>query len=216
MMLVRATVAAAALVVLATTAQWVTAEERVADEGAVVEPATGIAFERFIGAEPRLELAGVGVRKRFWIEVYAIGLYVDRAALAEYLAGRELQGEELAEAVLAAPVRSAQVLVFARNIDTKRIREGLIEGIERTLPASDPRIAQDLATLLKISDEAAKGDRVVTFFEPEGVIVAYVNGFLVGFLQNETLSYALKAVYLGKNSLDKKIKRDVVGLLGKE
>jgi hypothetical protein len=180
----------------------------------VVEPATGVAFDRFIGTEPRLELTGVAVRKRFWIDVYAVGVYVDRAAFEEYLAGRKLEGEELAEALLAAPVRSAQEIVFVRNIDEKRVREGVIEGVERTLSASDPRIAKDMVTLLKISDEAIKGDRVVTFFEPDGVIVIYVNGILITFMKNEVLAHALKAVYLGENALDKKIKRDVVGLLG--
>ena len=182
----------------------------------VVEPATGVAFERIVGLAPQLGLAGVAVRKRFWIEIFAIGMYVDRAALAAHLAGRELAGEELAEAVLAAPVRMAQRIVFARNIGAKRIREGLIEGVKRTLPAGDPRIVKDFSALLKQTRDARKGDEVMTLFEPDGTILFYYNRFLVGFVRNATLAQAMKAVYLGPNSLDRKIKKDLVELLGKK
>ncbi len=178
----------------------------------VVEPATGVAFERLVGLAPRLELTGVAVRKRFWIEIFAIGMYVDRAALAAHLAGRELAGEELAEAVLAAPVRTAQRIVFARNIDAKRIREGLIEGVGRTLQPSDTRIVKDFSAILRNTRDAKKGDEVMTLFEPDGTIIFYYNGFLVGFVRNTALAQAMKAAYLGPNSLDRKIKKDLVEL----
>jgi hypothetical protein len=146
-----------------------------------------------------LVLNGAGLRQRFGLDVYVIGLYVsDKTASAQ--AALESQG----------PKRIA--LTFLREVSAQSLVDALYEGLRDNSNAVEfERLrvsAERLSAIMLPLKLARKGDVVALDYLPDAGAQVLVNGRPVGRLVPDPEFYrALLKIWLGDSPVDAGLKR---------
>lgn len=161
----------------------------------------GVKFEertRVEGAE--LALNGAGLRKRFFFEVYAIGLYV-----ADAKADPIAQGGAKRVA-----------MHMLRDVGAERFTQALVDGMRpnhdaATLQALAPRIAQLSAIMAEVK-EAKKGMAIALDWVPGTGTRVAIDGKLAGApIEGEDFYRALLRIWLGEKPVQDDLKRALLG-----
>lgn len=153
--------------------------------------------------QTKLELNGAGLRKKVFFKVYAAGLYVKHKAQS---------AEELLAQNGAARVR----LGLLRDVSAKSFVSALEEGLadnsdEKTRAEISSEIALLVDAMHKIGD-VKQGDLVDFDFSGTTTSV-WLNGQLVADnLGGKKLYNAVLSIWLGKNAIDDKLKKGLLGL----
>lgn len=153
--------------------------------------------------QTKLELNGAGLRKKVFFKVYAAGLYVKQKAQS---------AEELLAQNGAARVR----LGLLRDVSAKSFVSALEEGLadnsdEKTRAEISSEIALLVDAMHKIGD-VKQGDLVDFDFSGTTTSV-WLNGQLVADnLGGKKLYNAVLSIWLGKNAIDDKLKKGLLGL----
>jgi hypothetical protein len=152
---------------------------------------------------PELVLNGAGVRTRFFVKVYAAGLYVTekKTAATEVLA-------------LGGPKRFAMVML--RDVTAPQLTDALNDGFKaNNSPADQERYKAQLAELTAIMSAlggAKKGEMVALDYLPEGGTRVLLNGEAKGKpIADEGFYRALLKVWLGDSPVDAELKRGLLG-----
>ncbi|MPZ43677.1 MAG: hypothetical protein GEV05_09785 [Betaproteobacteria bacterium] len=161
-------------------------------------------FAKVDGIE--LVLNGAGLRKRYGVNVYVIGLYL-RAPQ---------RSSELALA-LDGPKRIA--LTMMRGISAQSLVDALYEGLRDN--SSEPEYerlkssADALAAVMLPLQEARKGDLLALDYIPGCGAQVSVNGRKIGSpVPGPELYRALLKIWLGHNPADANLKRQLLGVSG--
>lgn len=155
-------------------------------------------------SDSNLVLNGVGVRSKFFIKVYAIGLYLP-------------QKTNDAEKALAQPGPKRIRIVTLRDVGAEMFVDGLAKGIQKNHSATElatlkPRLDQFVAAL-KSQKEVAKGSVVTLDQTPDNQTRLSINGTLIGKeIAGEDFYRALMRVWLGSEPAQEDVK---AGLLGR-
>lgn len=164
----------------------------------------GVRFEdRVKAGSAELTLNGSGLRKRFFAQVYAMGLYLaeKRAAAAEVIA-------------LPGPKRIA--IHMLRDVDSATFAEALADGMranhdEAAMKALEPRVAQ-LSAIMDELKEAKKGMAIVLDLLPGAGTVVSVDGQPRGKpIAGEDFARALLRIWLGDKPVQDDLKRALLG-----
>lgn len=148
-----------------------------------------------------LVLNGMGLREKFWVDVYVGALYLPQVA-------------EQAEAAINMEGPSRMVMHFVHDAPADKVVEGWIEGFNNN---NEKAVTDALAERLEtfngfFSKDIKEGEAVVLDYVPgEGTHVS-LNGESKGTIEGEDFARALRAVWLGPKPPSKDF-RD--GLLGK-
>jgi hypothetical protein len=152
---------------------------------------------------PELALNGAGVRTRFFVKVYAAGLYVTekKTTVPEVLA-------------LGGPKRFAMVML--RDVTAPQLTDALNDGFKaNNSPADQERYKGQLAELTAIMSAlggAKKGEMVALDYLPEGGTRVLLNGEAKGkSIPDEGFYRALLKVWLGDNPVDAELKKGLLG-----
>lgn len=151
-----------------------------------------------------LVLNGAGIRSKFFVKVYAIGLYLP-------------QKTNEAEKALAQPGPKRIRIVTLRDVGAEMFVEGLAKGIQKNhsateLAAFKPRLDQFVAAL-KSQKEVAKGSVVTLDQTPDNQTRLSINGTVIGKeIAGEDFYRALMRVWLGSEPAQDDLK---AGLLGR-
>lgn len=133
---------------------------------ALAREVAGVEFPETVSLDGReLKLNGAGLRKKFFVKVYAGGLY-----LAE--------PSSEAQAIVAADAPKRVRMVFLRDVDAKKIMETYREGFENNSagPAL-PSLLQELERIAPaLSDMKKGGEMLVTYVPGRGTTVAVAGG----------------------------------------
>ncbi len=190
----------------------------------VVEPATGHNFAATLTRDGhKLALLGTGVRKKFFVKVYGMGLYVDDAearrafpALAVRAGGRDhakLTGSDHAQSfVLWGTFAKVAVLHFVHDVEAAKMREAFEEGlIDELSPnaSADMRAAAQQFVALFDSDVKV-GDEIVVATTADGNISVETGGKKMTGPQNAKLARAIWSVWLGAKPIDADLRRNLV------
>jgi hypothetical protein len=149
-----------------------------------------------------LALNGAGLRKRLFVQVYAIGLYLPR---------KTANGSEAIAA--AGPKRIA--IHMLRDVGADQFTDALVEGMrnnntEAQMKAFEPRIAQ-LSAILDELKEAKKGMRI-TLDNVAGGTQVTVQGKPAGKpITGEDFYRALLGIWLGEKPVQDDLKRALLG-----
>lgn len=163
----------------------------------------GVALDdRIDVAGAPLVLNGAGLRTRFLLEVYVIGLYVRTRTSS-------------AEAVLDAREPRRVRLVLKRAVDAETIWESFDEGIRRNassaeLAALAPRLAEVKRAFREIG-AVAQGDVVDVDFAADGGGVIRFRGAEKGAFSGADLSRALLKIWLGAQPVQSDLKQALLG-----
>lgn len=193
----------------------------------LVEPATGKKFapKRDIPSPNgtiSLSCAGVGVRTKFIVKVYAIGYYLDPAYQArkkekwQPVAGSAKalvkQKKFFDELVWDAYSRRFE-LNFARGVSGEQIRDAFEESLEANLPElnKDPDAQAAAKKFLGwFTPEFAENDRIIINILADGSIEAFKNETRLGGLTHPILARGINGIWLGRKCISDSLKESLV------
>ena len=150
------------------------------------------------GAE--LALKGTGLRKRLFVQVYAMGLYV-----ADRKADPIAQGGAKRVAIH-----------MLRDVDADTFTKALVDGMrpnhdEATMKALEPRIAQLNAIMAGIK-EAKKGMAIALDWVPGAGTQVTIDGKAAGKpIEGEDFYRALLRIWLGDKPVQDDLKKSLLG-----
>lgn len=146
-----------------------------------------------------LPLNGAGLRKKFFIKVYAAGLYT-----AEKTAD--------AKAAIDADAPEAIMMVMIYNgITPKQMKDSWMEGFEGNTADLAP-LKERIDTLTSwFTADAKKNDVYDIVYEPEKGSSLIINGETKGTIPGLDFKKALFAIWLGDKPADKGLKEGMLG-----
>jgi hypothetical protein len=153
--------------------------------------------------DSNLVLNGAGIRSKFFVKVYAIGLYLPQKA-------------NDADRALEQPGPKRVRIVTLRDVGAEMFVEGLAKGIQKNHSATElavfkPRLDQFVAAL-KSQKEVAKGSVVTLDLTPDNQTRLSINGTLIGKeIAGEDFYRALMRVWLGGEPAQDDLKSDLLG-----
>lgn len=153
--------------------------------------------------DANLALNGAGVRSKFFIKVYAAGLYLPQKTAD-------------ASQAISQPGPKRVRIVTLRDVGADMFVEGLTKGIQKNHSAAElvtlkSRIDQFEATL-KAQKEVAKGSVVTLDLTPDNQTRFSVNGTMIGKeIAGEDFYRALLRVWLGGEPAQDDLKAALLG-----
>jgi hypothetical protein len=173
------------------------------------EPKSGAAFEV---KRDGMTLLGGGLRVKkivFTFKAYAIGFYVDDAALAGPLAAYKgkTTSPEFYTALQTGDFRKQVVLRFMRNLSASRIQEAMRES----LAGADQKT---LDQFIAYFPEVKEGQECVLRGLPGGKLESIMAGQAKPVIENKAFTERLFGLYVGPQPLQADIKAGVVARAG--
>ena len=149
-----------------------------------------------------LDLNGMGLREKFWIDIYVGSLYLAKPS--------SNIGEILSQPT---PLRIQLDFVY-KEVTPDKLLDGWKEGFEKnqseqTLKKLHSRIEKFYGFF---SDSARKGDQYIFDYIPDQGTSVSKNGVLLGTIEGEDFKNALVEIWLGNKPADKDLKRGMLGL----
>ena len=152
---------------------------------------------------PELVLNGAGLRTRFFIKVYAAGLYLEKKT-------------QTADGVLALKGPKRVSMHLLRSLSAQQILDALHDGVDaNNPPAERERLKPELSALDVVMTQLGpikEGDVVTLDFVPVSGTVVTVNGQAKGkAIAGEALYQALLRVWLGDDPVQNDLKKELLG-----
>ncbi len=167
---------------------------------ALAREVAGVQFPDAVSAGGQeLKLNGAGVRTKFFVKVYAGGLYLT-----------EPSGD--ADAIVAADAPKRVRMVFLRDVDKKKIMETYREGFHNN--SGGPQLQGLLAKLDRVAPALAdmkKGSEMVVTYTPgQGTTVEAAGGASVT-VEGKDFADAMFRNWLGSHPADSDLKKSFLG-----
>lgn len=174
--------------------------------GAHAAEVAGVRFDdkaQLAPGGPDLVLNGAGLRTKFFIKVYAAGLYVT-------------QTNRNPHNLVAAEGPRRVMIVMLRDVEAKQFSEAFAEGVQNNntpqeLERNKAQVDQFIATMHAIN-ELKKGDEVRLDYLPESGTRIQINGEVRGKpIVSAEFYRMLLRVWLGENPVDADLKQALLG-----
>ena len=161
---------------------------------ALAKDVAGVAFPPTVEAGGKvLKLNGAGVRSRFFIKVYAIGLYLERP------------GTE-ARAILAADqVRRAE-LHMLRSVDGKQMADAIADAFSANAGAAAAQLKDRLARFKSMFPSATSGEVITLTYVPGSGTTVGAGGRDVGTIEGKDFADVLFSAWIGASPVDDALK----------
>jgi hypothetical protein len=159
---------------------------------------------RVAASGPELVLNGAGLRTRFFVKVYAAGLYLEKKS-------------RTTAAVLALKGPKRVSMHLMRELSAKQILDALHDGVDaNNSPAEREKLKSQLGELDVVMTQLGpikEGDVVTLDFVPGVGTVVTVNGQAKGKpIAGEALYQALLRVWLGDSPAQEDLKKELLGM----
>ncbi len=173
------------------------------------EPKSGAAFDV---SKDGMTLLGAGLRVKkvlFTFKAYAVGLYVDDAALKGPLAAfkGKTTSPEFYQALQTGDFRKEVVLKFLRNIGQKTIQDAMRESLQ----GADPKT---LDQFISYFPQVKEGEQCILRWAPGGTLESIMAGQTKPPIANQAFAERLFGLYVGPHPIQADIKADVVARAG--
>ena len=164
------------------------------------EPSTKKAFPREIntsdnGHNYTMELTGVAVRSKYFVNVYALAHYMENP-----VGGRP---NEIYQDIMTDGKAKAAVADWAHSATLKQIKDGYAETFHKTLSPQDYFALQGIIDhfMSFYQTDIRVNDQHVIRWLPGGVLEVYVNGDYKGSVVSVELAQALWSNWFGPKSI---------------
>lgn len=147
-----------------------------------------------------LQLNGMGLREKYWIDIYVAGLYLPQ---------KMSNPEEIIKQNIA---KQIQIEFIYSNVPKAKMIEVLEENIQNNPQFS----AETVASIRKCGtwmQDFTTGDVVSFDYVPDTqTTTIYINGSQRGSVQSQEFMQAIFAMYVGKYPATEELKRGLLGL----
>ena len=183
----------------------------------VQEPKTGVSFDETMNQSGTdLVLAGVGVRSKMMVKVYAAGLYIDPSAkteLAQYKAEAAKPSDNLYNAIINGAFAKLFVLQFVRDVEGKQVSDAIKEALLKYPTMSEPDVQKDAGTFFAACTTDMKSGQVLKIFIKGDEVTVIPPGGNPTVIKNSKLATAVPAIWIGKNAISDDLKKGLVSRL---
>jgi hypothetical protein len=189
----------------------------------VTEPATGHAFTTPLEYGGKTyQLIGTGVRKKLFIKVYAMGLYLEEAARQSFPSlvakaggadrAKILAGERAQSFVSWGRFGKLAVMHFVRDVDKDKIQGAYRESLESSLSdKAQPDLKRDAEAFIALFDhDVQEGQELRILTDDAGRITVEVAGQKKAGPQNPQLCRAIWDIWLGSKPISKDMRKSLV------
>jgi hypothetical protein len=145
--------------------------------------------ERTTVAGHPVVLNGAGLRTRFLLKVYVIGLYLERPAT------------DAASIVAVDSVRRADIHVL-RSLSGSEIASAIGDAFERNAGDAAPRLADRLRRFKAMFPPVEQNDVIVLTYVPGTGTTVVAKGKEAGIIEGKDFADVLFAVWIGSNPVD--------------
>ncbi len=163
----------------------------------------GVRFEesaRVADGQPGLVLNGAGVRSKFFVKVYAAGLYLPEKA-----------GSTGAALALPGPKRVRMHFIH-KEVSAKKIRSGWTDGYKANHSDEEYAVLEDrIGRFNALFPTLKAGDRVDVDFIPGSGTAVRLNGETKGIIPGDDFYPATLKIWLGDSPADSGLKKAMLG-----
>lgn len=146
----------------------------------------------------KLVLNGMGLREKFFIDVYVAGLYLPSKVRS-------------GEAVLAADTPRRLVMHFTYDVSKDQVCDAWKESLESNRPRASAALKKDFDTLCSHMADMADGEEMVFTYVPGEGTAVEVKGETRGTLPGKEFADALFASWIGEHPATGKLKKGLLG-----
>jgi hypothetical protein len=146
----------------------------------------------------QLVLNGMGLREKFFIDVYVAGLY---------LPAKQRSGE----AILAADTPRHLVMHFTYDVTKEQVCDAWKESLAANRPNASAALQKDFDTLCSWMADAADGERMAFTYVPGAGTTVEVKGEAKGTIAGKEFADALFASWIGAKPATGKLKKGLLG-----
>lgn len=185
--------------------------------GDAKEPKTGVTFSETMNHDgTELILAGVGVRTRMIVKVYAGALYIDAAAksaLVQYKSQASNPRQAAYDAIADGNFARMFVLHFVRDVDSGKITDAFREGLAKSIDLKAPDVQQDANAFLSVSKiDMKEGQEMKIYLKGDEITVITPSGSSQP-IKDAKLTGAVARIWLGKDPISKDLKKGMLNRL---
>jgi hypothetical protein len=148
-------------------------------------------------AGKRLQLMGMGLRKKLWIKVYLASFYLERPT------------EDGAQAISSDQIKQVRMHML-RDLERDKIIEAVREGFQKNSGPDMPRLQERLDQFLKAIPDLKGGQEIViTYLPGTGTVLKAGRGDEIT-IAGKDFADALFSVWLGKHPVDDDLKGEML------
>jgi hypothetical protein len=148
----------------------------------------------------KLTLNGVGVREKFWMDMYAGALYLDKKNADE---NGIINGDQ--------PM-AIKLHIVSKLITSDKMIDAVNEGFENATNGKTAGIASEKAQFISyFSEEIQKNDIFDMVYLPKEGVKVFKNNNLMGTIKGMEFKRALFGIWLSKKPADKDLKEAMLG-----
>lgn len=146
----------------------------------------------------RLVLNGMGLREKFFVDVYVAALYLPEKTRSE-------------QAIFAADEKRRIAMHFVYDVSKEQICEAWAESLEANRPKASETLKGEFETLCSYMENVVDGEKMTFTYVPgEGTTIS-VNGRKKGTLGDKAFADALFASFIGQHPATGKLKKGMLG-----
>ncbi|MBN2768185.1 MAG: chalcone isomerase family protein [Campylobacterales bacterium] len=147
-----------------------------------------------------LLLQGAGMRQKFFLDLYVAGLYT---ATPNHNAQKIIDAD--------APM-ALTLHIVSKLITSEKMQEATHEGFEKSTHGNRAPLNDAIQTFIAVFDEPiVKGDLFELFYTPSKGVSIYKNGKYKQTIKGLAFKKALFGIWLGKESAQESLKKELVG-----
>ena len=146
----------------------------------------------------KLVLNGMGLREKFFIDVYVAGLY---------LPSKQRSGE----AILSADTPRRLVMHFTYDVSKQQVCDAWYESLAGNRRDASAALKKDFDTLCSYMEDVTKGEELTFIYVPGDGTTIEVKGETKGALAGKDFADALFASWIGDRPATGKLKKGLLG-----
>jgi len=145
-----------------------------------------------------LVLNGLGLREKFFVNVYVAGLYLPAKQTSE-------------KAILGADTPRHVVMHFQHDATKQQICDGWGESLEANRPNAGAALEKDFDTLCSMMADIEDGEEMAFTYVPGTGTAVSVKGEEKGTIEGKEFADALFASWIGEHPATGKLKKGLLG-----
>ena len=145
-----------------------------------------------------LVLNGLGLRTKFVLNIYVVGLYLERKSSDP-------------DAILQADVPKRIVMHYLHGVSKSQIADAFVESYNEYASATKESLKDDLDRLLGVLESVEKGDEMVLSYVPGTGTTLAINGREKLTIAGPEFAKMLLSVWLGPKPSNEDLKRRLLG-----
>jgi len=144
-------------------------------------------------------LAGVGIRKKFVVKVYAAGLYLENAST------------DPGEIIRSDQAKGMLMHFLHKKVEGEKLQQAWIDGFEANTPQSSADLQGRMDKFVSLfADDALKGEEILMTYVPGTGTAVTIKGEVKGTIPGSDFMEALFAIWFGEKPADKGLKKGIL------